>query len=137
MQTKDIKQKVILPCTPQEAYDAWLDSKTHSEIIGADAAIDPKVGGKFSLWDGEMLGKTIEIHPPINKIVQEWRDNGSDWPEEYYSTITLVFHPLKNGKTELVFTHTGIPQEHVKDIEEGWNNFYWKPMQKYFEAKKK
>lgn len=134
METKDIQQIIALPCSPQEAYNAWLDSKIHGEIIGATAEIDPKAGGKFALWDGEMTGRTIEKDPKNLKIVQEWRDNGSDWPENYYSTITLAFKK-KNNQTELTFSQTGIPEEHVKDIENGWEDFYWKPMKTYFAAK--
>lgn len=134
MQTKNIQQIIILPCTPQAAYKAWMDSKIHGEIIGAHAKIDPKVGGNFSLWDDEMAGKTIELDEKKLKIVQDWRDNGSDWPKDYYSKITLEFTPTEHNQTKLIFTQTGVPEEHVKDIEEGWENFYWKPMKKYFSS---
>ena len=136
MHTKTIKQEVILPCFPQEAYEAWLDSKTHSEIIGANAVIDPSVGGNFSLWDGEMTGKTITIDKNNLKIEQEWRDNGSNWPEKYFSVITLTFVPNENNNTKLFFTQTGIPKENTNDLENGWENFYWKPMKEYFKSKK-
>src|SRR5579864_3868842 len=136
MQTKDITQEIILNCSPQNAYDAWLDSDSHGKIIGAQAKIDPKIGGKFDLWDGEMTGKNVTLVKNNLRIVQTWRDNGSDWPKNYYSTITLTFLPDENKKTKLILTQTGIPQEHVKDIENGWKNFYWKPMKEYFQSKK-
>ena len=131
MQTKDIKKELILPCPPKEAYDAWMDSKKHGEIIDGNAIIDPKVGGKFDLWDGYLIGKTVELDPTKLKIVQEWRDDSTDWPEDYFSKITLEFLPHNNDHTKLVFTHTGIPEKHAKSIEDGWEDYYWKPMKKY------
>ncbi len=136
MQTEDITQEIILHCSPKDAYDAWLDSKLHGEIIGANAAIDPRIGGKFSLWDGEMTGRTIAMDKDNLKIEQEWRDNGSNWPEDYFSVITLTFVPNENN-TKLFFTQTGIPKDNTNDLENGWKNFYWEPMKKYFESKNK
>ena len=49
-----------------------MDSKKHGEFTGDKAKIDPKVGGKFSAWDGYILGKTLELEP-FKRIVQSWR----------------------------------------------------------------
>lgn len=135
METKDIKKEIILPCSPKEAYDAWMDSKTHGEIIDGTAVIDPKVGGKFDLWDGYLIGKTIELDPDKHRIVQEWRDDSTDWPEGYYSKITLEFKPHGGKETKLLFSHTGIPEKHVKTIDQGWEDYYWASMKKYFGSK--
>jgi activator of HSP90 ATPase len=132
MQTKDIKQEIIFPGTPRELYRAWLDAKIHGKIVNGKAVIDPTVGGKFSIWDGYLIGKIIELHPDIYKIVQEWRDDSTKWPEDYYSKITLEFSPHQHKQTKLVFTQTGIPEEYAKDIEKGWEDYYWKPMKDYF-----
>lgn len=134
MQTKNITQTVILPSQPDEIYHAWLDSKIHEKIIGTSVKIDPKVGGKFSLWDNTIIGRTIELHPGKHKIVQEWRDNSSNWPENYYSTVTIEIRDGDKSNSKLTLTHRGIPAEHVKSVEEGWNDFYWEPMKKYFSS---
>lgn len=132
MQTKNIKQSIILPCTPQQAYDAWLDSKTHGEMIGAKAIIAPTIGGTFDIWDDYLIGKTIEIDKEKRKIVQKWRDNSTDWPKDYYSTITIEFLPHQDKQTKLVFQQTGIPEKHLDSIAKGWEDYYWKPMKNYF-----
>jgi activator of HSP90 ATPase len=132
MKTKDIKQEVIFNCTPKEAYDAWMNGKLHGKMIGADAVIDPKVGGSFSIWDDYLVGKTLELHPDKLKIVQSWRDNSSGWPEGYFSKITLLFENYKDGQTKLHFTHTGIPEEFAASIEQGWTEYYWDKMKQYF-----
>lgn len=133
MSTKNIKNEIILSCSPQTAFDAWMDNKKHGTMIGGNAKIDPKVGGKFDIWDGYAVGKTLELDHNKLKIVQSWRDES--WPENHYSQITIEFHAHDNNQTKLVFTQTGIPAENVKDIEEGWEDYYWKPMKKYFSFK--
>ncbi len=132
MQTKDIKQEVTLPCSPQVAYDAWLNSTTHGEMINGKAVIDPKVGGKFDIWDGYAIGKTLVLDSKRLKIVQEWREDSTDWLEDYYSKITLEFTPYKDDQTKLIFTQIGIPEKHARSIENGWKDYYWKPMKEYF-----
>jgi activator of HSP90 ATPase len=131
MQTKNIKQMTVLDCSPHEAYNAWLDSKTHGEMINAKAKIDPKIGGAFDIWDGYLIGKTTELHPTTFKIIQDWRDDSTDWPKDYYSKITLQFVPSKN-QTKLRFWQSGIPEQHAQSIADGWKEYYWEPMQKYF-----
>ena len=132
MQTKDIKHTTILQCTPQQAYNAWLDSQIHGEIIGANAVIIPMVGGAFSLWDDNTTGRTIELYPSKYKIVQSWRDNSMGWSNDYFTTITLQFVKEDDNRTRLNFTQTGIPENDTKSIEDGWEEYYWVPMKQYF-----
>jgi activator of HSP90 ATPase len=132
MQTKDIKHTLILDCTPQVAYDAWLDSKTHGEIIEADAVIVPMVGGAYSLWDDNTTGRTLELHPNKCVIVQSWRDNSMGWPDNYFTTITLQFVKEHDNQTKLYFVQKGIPEKDAKSIEDGWQEYYWAPMKRYF-----
>lgn len=135
MNTKTINQTTILDCTPQAAYNAWMDSLQHGEMTGSSAKIDPKEGGKFSAWDGYIQGKTLELDPIKHKIVQVWRSDEQGWPKDYFSKVTIEFLPHTTNQTKIVFKHSGVPQENVKDIEQGWNDFYWTPMQKYFSSK--
>ena|SRR5687768_4902778 len=134
MATVNIKQAPSLPCNPDVAFSAWLDSKVHGEMIGGSAKINPKVGGKFSIWDGEIVGTTIQIDNAKRRIVQLWHYNYDDWPQDQPSKITIEFvgdRANPNG-TRLRFWHSGIPEKYAKDIEKGWKEYYWQPMQKYF-----
>ena len=60
-ETKTIKQIILIPATPEEVYDALIDEKKHAEFTGAKAKIDPKIGGKFTAWDGYIFGKNLEL----------------------------------------------------------------------------
>lgn len=131
MATKNIKQWTILPCTPDVAFSAWMDAKLHGEMIDGNAKIDPKVGGASSVWDGSVKGKTLELDPKKHRIVQQWRYEYDDWPNDAPSEITIEFVPYKNG-CKLRFWQSKIPAKYVSDIATGWKEYYWKPMQEFF-----
>ena len=126
-----ITATVYFGVPPGKVYEALMDEKIHSVITGSKATIDNRIGGKFSVWDGYAIGKTIDLELD-KKIVQTWR--ASDWSKGVTSTVTIEFFSEKNG-TKLEFLQENIPKECEKDIKEGWREYYWEPMKKYFENK--
>jgi activator of HSP90 ATPase len=130
MKTKTLHQSVTLPASPHEVYEAFMDSKKHSEFTGAKAKINPKKGGKFSTFDDYATGENLELVPDT-KIIQSWR--ASDWPKGHYSKATFELKPVKNG-TQLEFTQTNIPEKAYDDIAHGWVDWYWEKLKAYFKA---
>jgi activator of HSP90 ATPase len=129
MKVKTIKQEVIVPATPVEVYEAFMDAKKHSTFTGSRATCDPRVGGEFAAWDGYISGKNLELEKG-KRIVQEWVT--TDWPEEYPpSRLALNFKTVKEG-TEISMVHSEVPAEQADDIEQGWIDFYWEPLKEYF-----
>lgn len=124
MKTKIIKQTIVVKATPHEIYDILMDSKKHSQLIGDKASISTKVGGKFTVYGDYITGKNIELVQD-KKIVQSWHAN--DWVEGHYSTVTFNLIKTKTG-TKLDFTQTNVPDEHYKDIKQGWIDYYWQPL---------
>jgi uncharacterized protein YndB with AHSA1/START domain len=63
MKTKvrTIKQKVVIPASPKEVYEAYVDAKKHSKFTGSKATGKAVVGGKFTAWTGTFLGKTLSL----------------------------------------------------------------------------
>jgi activator of HSP90 ATPase len=106
-----------------------MDSKKHGEFTESTAKISRKVGGKFSIYDGEIQGVNLEL-VPSQKIVQSWRY--SDWPEGHYSRATFALKEVPGG-TRLTFTQTGVPEEFYDDISQGWQDYYWEPMKEMLE----
>ncbi len=125
--TGNIRQTVFLPGTPDEVYEALMDEKKHAAFSGSPAKISRKVGGSFTAYGDYIKGKNLEILPG-KKIVQEWR--ASDWKEGAYSVVSFAFFPAEGG-TKVVFSHTKVPAEEVKDISSGWKEFYWAPMKNF------
>ena len=129
MDTKTIKQQVEFKASAKDVYEALMDSKIHSQFTGAKAQIENKVGGEFTAWDGYASGKNIELITG-KKIVQSWR--ADDWVKGAESKLTIELSE-QDGQTRLNFIQTGVPEEFVKDIASGWQEYYWKPLKNYFE----
>ena len=125
----EIKQKIVIPAAPEEVYKAFMDAKKHSAFTGSKATSSPRVGGKFSAWDGYISGRNLELEKG-KRITQEWIT--TDWPDNYPpSKLELTFKKTKQG-TEITMIHSNVPAEQADDLAEGWNEFYWKPMKDYF-----
>ncbi len=58
-----IVQKVKFETSPAKLYNLLLDSKKHSQATGSKVVVSRKVGGRFSAWDGYILGKNLFLVP--------------------------------------------------------------------------
>jgi activator of HSP90 ATPase len=133
MKTTTIKQTVIIPTDPKQVYEAFMDAKIHSEFTGSKATCNPIVGGRFTAWDGYIFGKNLELEEG-KKIVQEWKT--TEWLKGYApSRFELSFIRVKEG-TKVVMVHSNVPDEQANELADGWNEFYWAPLKKYFSRKK-
>jgi len=129
METRNIRQSVILRASPHDVYEALMDSRKHSQFTGGKASISREVGGKFSTFDGYSEGSNLQLVTD-KKIVQSWR--AGDWPEGHYSKVTFSLKEVEGG-TQLTFTQTGVPEEQHEDISQGWRDYYWTPMKEMLE----
>ena len=129
MKTRTIKQSVAIKVNPHEVYEALMDSRKHTKFTGAKARISRKVGGTFSAHGKYIQGINLNLVPD-KRIVQAWR--GSDWPKGHYSIATYSLKRMKGG-TRLVFTQIGVPDREYKGINQGWRDYYWKPMKEMLE----
>ncbi|HXX87528.1 MAG TPA: SRPBCC domain-containing protein [Candidatus Acidoferrum sp.] len=125
-----IKQKVLIPASPDEVYDAFMDAKKHSAFTSSKATSDPRVGGEFTAWDGYITGKNLELEKG-KKIVQEW--SNTDFPDNFPpSKLELTFKKTAKG-TQISMIHSNVPSEQADELLEGWTEFYWKPLKEFFE----
>ena len=131
---KIIKQKVMIPASPKEVYDAYTDPQKHSEFTDSKATGKPVVGGKFTAWDGYISGTFLEFEEG-KRVVQEW--TSTDFSEDYPpSKLELTFRAVSKG-TEITMVHSNVPKDQEAETAEGWTEFYWDPMKEYFKPKTK
>ncbi len=123
-----IHQEILFNVNVQSVYKALTNAKLFGEFSGASAEIDPEPGGKFSCFDGMILGQTIE-NIPAERLVQAWRV--ANWEPGVYSIAKFEFEKVSDTETKLIFDHTGFPQEHKDHLEQGWHERYWEPLKKY------
>ncbi|MDP3742136.1 MAG: SRPBCC family protein [Candidatus Micrarchaeota archaeon] len=131
MQTRTIRQTVLFHCSPHAVFELLMDSKKHSKFTGGKATVSRKVGGKFSIFDGGLYGKNLELKKD-RKIVQAWACKMNGWPAEHFSIATFTFAAAKGG-TKLTLVQPGVPAGCFKDISNGWYTYYWEPMKEMLE----
>ena len=131
--TRTIIQKVTIPATPEQVYEAFIDPVKHSDFTNTNTTGSQEVGGEVSASDGYITARNIELKKG-KKIVQEWTT--SEWPEGYPPSILELDLKKVTEGTELTMTHSKVPDEQADDYAEGWMEYYWNPMVEYFKAKK-
>ncbi len=124
----------IIPASPEEIYQAWLDSLAHSEMTGGAANMSEQIGAEVSAWDGYISGRNLELVPG-ERIVQSWRT--SEFADEHSdSVITILLQEADEG-TLLTLEHSNVPDEQRSYEEAGWQENYFEPMVAYFTARKR
>ena len=106
-----------IPASPEEIYQAWLDSLAHSEMTGGEASMSDQIGAEVSAWDGYISGRNIELIPS-ERIVQAWRTSEFE-DEDEDSVITVILEPV-GAETLLTLEHSNVPDEHKSYEEGGW-----------------
>lgn len=129
-----IEQEIeIIGATPHEVFEVLMDEEQHAALTKGEAKISRQVGGNFTTFDGWANGKQIELIPD-KKIVQTWR--AEDWPAGAMSTCWYNLSSVAGG-TKIQFRQSDVPKSFVKSVAKGWNDFYWRPVEKLFSIKKK
>src|SRR5882724_9173362 len=109
-----IHQEIDFKVSPQRVYETLLSSTSFSNctnmsfsiFTASSAKIDPVVGGAFSVFDGHIVGRILELVPD-KRIVEAWRV--VDWPEGVYSVAKFELKSTDAG-TKLIFDHVGFPK---------------------------
>ncbi|HWD86651.1 MAG TPA: SRPBCC domain-containing protein [Mucilaginibacter sp.] len=132
-----IHQEISFKASPGRIYEILLSSKQFSEctkksfdnFTAASAKIDPVPGGTFSVFDGHITGRILELVPG-QRIVEAWRV--VDWPAGIYSIARFELRPEGSG-SKLIFDHTGFPEGLKAHLTEGWQQHYWDALTKYLQ----
>jgi len=126
---KDFKKYYIITATPDEVYLALTTEITIQLWTSDFAHFIAELGTEFSMWDGSIIGKNLELEPG-KKIVQQWYfgEEETDTP----SIVTLKLHEHKQG-TSMEVRQSNIPDEAYDDISEGWDNAYAGALQEFYE----
>jgi activator of HSP90 ATPase len=132
--TDSIEMSWIVAARPKEVYDHWLSSTGHTAMTGGTAEIDPRVGGRFTAWDGYITGvtKTLEKN---RRIVQTWRT--ADFSKRASDSRIDVRLRAHEGATQLTLRHTKLSPGDGAKYTSGWYDFYLQPMVAYFAGRKR
>ena len=103
-----------------------MDSDKHSKLTQSNASISKQIGEEFSVFNGSIIGKNIELVED-KKIVQLWRDD--DWVKGHYSKLSFELN-AKGNNTIVHLTQIDIPINEVDKIKAGWEDYYWIELRK-------
>ena len=130
MNTKTIKQTVLIKSSPTKVYDAFMDEKEHQKFTGFTAKVDNRVGGEFITCGNRNFGYTLFLKPG-ERIVQAWAQ--IHFPDNQFSIIDIKLFVTNDGFTRLTFHQLGTPAECVEWLIPGWKSTYWEPLKNYLE----
>jgi len=116
---------------PQSIYEAYLDSEEHAAFTGSSASVEGRVGGEMTAWDGYISGVIVELEP-YDRIVQTWRT--TEFPEGSMDSRLEILLAAIDGGTSITIMHSDIPDGQGEMYEDGWEDYYFKPMRTYFEG---
>jgi activator of HSP90 ATPase len=122
-----LQEDIHLKSSPQRIYAILLDAKQFAAFTGQPAEIDPREGGAFSLFAGQIVGRNVEL-VSNQRIVQAWRP--SHWTPGTWSLVAFEPKPQSSG-TIVSLDHKGFPIGDFDHLEWGWHAHYWEPLKKF------
>lgn len=114
--------------TAEELYNTFTDPQRIAVFTrGPPRQFEgAHVGGKFSIFDGNVNGEYVKLEPP-SVIVQKWRL--AQWPEGHFSTLEIKFDQNDmDGVTQMHVTWTGVPVGQEDVTKQNWDMYYVRSM---------
>jgi uncharacterized protein YndB with AHSA1/START domain len=125
--SKVIKQEYLIKAPLEKVWEALTEPKIIDSWGGGPSKMKATQNYEFSLWGGDIHGKNIKVVKG-KTLKQEWYSG--KWQKPSIATFDLS---EMDGKTKVVLTHTDVPESEIKDISDGWKDYYLGPMQKLLE----
>ncbi len=115
---KTFKKTFRINAEPSDVYAALTNPVTIELWSGYPAQMSAEPGTEFSLWEGDITGRNIEL-VENSKVVQEWYFGD----QEEKSVVTILI--AREGESSLVTVEqTNIPDKDFQEIAEGWREYY-------------
>lgn len=122
--TLEFKFERLIPASPDEAYDAWLDPKVPGNTwnIADKFMIDLKVDGLFYWYMKDAChhyGRFTKVDRP-SRLEHTWVSPNTLGEE---SIVTVTFKK-QGDQTLMTLVHSNLPDsEEGREHEKGWNYF--------------
>ncbi|CAJ1967409.1 unnamed protein product [Sphenostylis stenocarpa] len=123
-------------CRAKDLFEILMDENRWRGFTHSNAKISKKVGGEFSIFDGSVTGRNLELQEG-KLIVQKWRFGS--WHDGIQSTVRIVFEEPESGVTVVKLTHSDVPEEDrygnatvVENTERGWRDLIFQRISAMF-----
>jgi uncharacterized protein YndB with AHSA1/START domain len=122
-----IRKTYVIDAPPETVWRALTDAAAMEEWGAGPADFDPRVGGVFSQWGGDIHG-TMTAVVPGGRLVEEW------WADDWALPSVAAFTLSEHGEgTLLELKHTEVPDEEADEYDAGWDVSYLGPIKEWAE----
>jgi uncharacterized protein YndB with AHSA1/START domain len=123
-----VVHEAILPASPDDVFDAFVDPEHLVRWIGISADLEPRPGGRFrfEIVPGEFCeGQYVAVERPRRLVVTwGWTDPRFDLPPGSSRVeVTLTPHGDGGTDTHLRLVHHGLTGPGRLLHDEGWTHF--------------
>jgi uncharacterized protein YndB with AHSA1/START domain len=134
MSEKKIKLSFVLPAGPDDVFIALTKPGIIKRWSGQSGMVELSVGGKMEMFDGWVKGVILECKPS-RQLSYSWKT--SEWPADTPETIVKYELTRLDGGTRVDLEHWGFPNDQeAREHEEGWHEYFFKPLQEYLAKQK-
>jgi uncharacterized protein (TIGR03086 family) len=118
-----IEKTALLPVSADEAFALITQPDRLRRWLAVSARVDLRAGGEFrwTLTPMAVAAGTVTEVDPGRRIVLGFGWEQSAEPRT--DTVTITIEPAEGG-TLVRLVHEGLPEDHVKDVLEGWTHFF-------------
>ena len=127
MTAYSIEMTFHVNAAPDEVFELLTNQEKVAQWGGGKAIVEPKVGGKFEMFDGWVRGKVLDFKPG-KSLSYSWRpdDFHKEWED---SVVSYQFAPAKEEGTNVKLNHHKLPNNaQAKNHEHGWNDQVFGPI---------
>lgn len=113
-----------IEASPAEVYVYLTDGDHWKRWQGADATLDPRIGGVFSILMANGMnarGEFVELVPD-RRVVFTWGWIGYENLPPGSSTVEIELR-ADGDATVLVLTHRSVPDDEVASQQSGWTHY--------------
>jgi activator of HSP90 ATPase len=115
-----------------DVFTILTDERRHSSFTGELVKVSEKEGEEVALVDGKVVGKSVILERG-KKIIWSLRWINTNWPENHFSEVAIIFTDSVDGTCTIELFHTAIPQEFRDEIKQFWPTQYWESLRYYLE----
>jgi len=133
MKSEKIKISTTLNVSPEQLFNDWLNSEKHTAFTGETSNCSDQEGGVFQHSDSYIWGRNLELNYP-NRILQSWRTKV--FPESAENSFIEIFFIESSKGCRFKIKHSNIPEGQGEKYEQGWKDYYFKPMKEYYHTSK-
>jgi len=113
----EARSGITIEAPPEAVFENLVDPARVSEWCGAQAEVEPAVGGRYSFgWERGGPVEILDLDAP-HRLAYTWA-----YPPEPETVVTWELEG-SGGRTRLTIMHTGFGDRNVADYECGWTGF--------------